>query len=301
MSGGATAAECVSPRRRRIFHARSPRPGRDAKRSRLASSIGVRVFHGKRSASTYSSDFSREALDRMLKSALELAKITSEDPFSGIPEASQLGSLPGDLDLYSADVYSLPGRRAHQLRAPRRESCARLRPSHQEFGRRIVRRRHRPQNSGQFSRICRRVPPVLLFGCGRAYRTDRKTAPCSATTGFQSRAISAAWIRRKKSERSRPSAPCGAWAARKVKTAQSSRHASIPWWRLRSWDIFLKASTETPSIAARHSWRANWARRSRASTSRSLTTAPWSEASAPRHSMAKVSRRGARSLSRRAC
>ena len=45
----------------------------------------------------------------MLKSALELAKITSEDPFSGIPEASQLGSLAGDLDLYSADVYSLPG------------------------------------------------------------------------------------------------------------------------------------------------------------------------------------------------
>ena len=62
-------------------------------------SIGVRVFRGQRSASTYSSDFSSEALDRMLKSALELAKITSEDPFSGIPEASQLGSLAGDLDL----------------------------------------------------------------------------------------------------------------------------------------------------------------------------------------------------------
>ena len=45
----------------------------------------------------------------MLKSALELSKITSEDPFGGIPEASQLGSLTGDLDLYSADVYSLPG------------------------------------------------------------------------------------------------------------------------------------------------------------------------------------------------
>ena len=45
----------------------------------------------------------------MLKSALELAKITSEDPFSGIPDAAQLGSLAGDLDLYSADVYSLPG------------------------------------------------------------------------------------------------------------------------------------------------------------------------------------------------
>ena len=45
----------------------------------------------------------------MLKSALELARITSEDPFAGLPEPSQLGSLSGDLDLYSADVYSLPG------------------------------------------------------------------------------------------------------------------------------------------------------------------------------------------------
>src|SRR5437868_2848778 len=71
--------------------------------------IGVRVFYGQRSASTYSSDFSRAGLDRMLKSALELAKITSEDPFGGIPEVSQLGSLKGDLDLYHEDVYSLPG------------------------------------------------------------------------------------------------------------------------------------------------------------------------------------------------
>lgn len=56
--------------------------------------IGVRVFYGKRSASTYSSDFSREGLDRMLNSALELAKITSEDPFAGVPDPSQLGSIP---------------------------------------------------------------------------------------------------------------------------------------------------------------------------------------------------------------
>src|SRR6266851_3941303 len=71
-------------------------------------SIGVRVFFGQRAASTYSSDFSSEGLDRMVKSALELAKITSEDPYGGIPEASQLGSLTGDLDLYHEDVYSLP-------------------------------------------------------------------------------------------------------------------------------------------------------------------------------------------------
>ena len=44
----------------------------------------------------------------MLKAALDLAKITSEDPFGGIPEADKLGSLNGDLDLFHQDVYSLP-------------------------------------------------------------------------------------------------------------------------------------------------------------------------------------------------
>jgi PmbA protein len=74
-----------------------------------AKSIGIRVFNGKRAASTYSSDFSRAGLDRMVKSAIELSKITSEDPYAGIPEASQLGSISGDLQLYFSDVYSLPG------------------------------------------------------------------------------------------------------------------------------------------------------------------------------------------------
>ena len=45
----------------------------------------------------------------MLKSALELARITSEDPYAGIPEAGKFGSLSGNLDLYHEDVYSLPG------------------------------------------------------------------------------------------------------------------------------------------------------------------------------------------------
>ena len=108
MSGGATAAECVV--REGDEFSTLVRLGQvETLKEAGSRSIGVRVFHGKRSASTYSSDLSRQALDRMLKSALELAKITSEDPFSGIPEASQLGSIPGDLDLYSADVYSLPG------------------------------------------------------------------------------------------------------------------------------------------------------------------------------------------------
>ncbi len=105
---GATAAECVV--REGDEFSTLVRLGQvETLKESGSKSIGVRVFFGQRAASTYSSDFSQEGLDRMLKSALELAKITSEDPFAGIPDASQLGQLEGDLDLYHEDVYSLPG------------------------------------------------------------------------------------------------------------------------------------------------------------------------------------------------
>jgi PmbA protein len=108
MSGGATAAECVV--REGDEFSTLVRLGQvETLKEAGSRSIGVRVFNGQRAASTHSSDFSGAGLDRMLKSALELSKITSEDPFSGLPEPSQLGSLSGDLDLYSSDVYSLPG------------------------------------------------------------------------------------------------------------------------------------------------------------------------------------------------
>jgi PmbA protein len=108
MKGGATAAECVL--REGDEFSTLVRLGQvETLKESGSKAVGVRVFYGQRAASTYSSDFSNQGLERMLKSALELAKITSEDPFAGIPESAQLGSLSADLDLYSADVYSLPG------------------------------------------------------------------------------------------------------------------------------------------------------------------------------------------------
>jgi PmbA protein len=108
MDGGASSAECVV--REGDEFSTVVRLGQvETLKESGSKAIGVRVFYGQRAASTYSSDFSREGLDRMVKSALELARITSEDPYAGIPESSQLGSLSGDLDLYSGDVYSLPG------------------------------------------------------------------------------------------------------------------------------------------------------------------------------------------------
>ena len=108
VKGGATAAECVV--REGDEFSTVVRLGQvETLKESGSRAIGVRVFFGQRAASTYSSDFSAAGIERMLKSALELAKICSEDPNAGIPEAGKLGSLSGNLHLYHEDVYSLPG------------------------------------------------------------------------------------------------------------------------------------------------------------------------------------------------
>jgi PmbA protein len=69
--------------------------------------IGLRVFLGQRAASTSSSDLTPDAIERLVNGALALARMTSEDPFAGLPEEEAFGSLSGDLQLYHQDVYSL--------------------------------------------------------------------------------------------------------------------------------------------------------------------------------------------------
>src|ERR1700681_3400833 len=123
MKGGATAAECVV--REGDEFSTVVRLGQvETLKESGSRAIGVRVFFGQRAASTYSSDFSAAGIERMLKSALELATICSEDPFAGIPEAGKLGSLSGDLHLYHEDVYSLPG--AERIEYARRAEKAAL-------------------------------------------------------------------------------------------------------------------------------------------------------------------------------
>jgi PmbA protein len=107
-AAGATVAECVV--REGDEFSTVVRLGQvETLKESGSRAIGVRVFFGQRAASTYSSDFSKEGLERMLNSALALAKITSEDPYAGIPEANKLGQLTTDLNLYHEDVYSLSG------------------------------------------------------------------------------------------------------------------------------------------------------------------------------------------------
>ena len=80
--------------------------------------VGLRVFVGQRVASTSSSDFSDESIERLVSGAVELAKVTSEDPFAGLPEAGEFGTAEGavvdgsdrgaGMGLYFEDVNEMP-------------------------------------------------------------------------------------------------------------------------------------------------------------------------------------------------
>jgi PmbA protein len=120
MKGGASSADAIA--REAMEFSTTVRLGQvETLKESGSRGLGLRVFLGHRTASTYSSDFTPEGIERLVKGALELARVTSEDPCAGLPEPAQLGSLAGDLQLYSDDVYSLPadGRIDYARRAER--------------------------------------------------------------------------------------------------------------------------------------------------------------------------------------
>ncbi len=84
--------------------------------------VGLRVFIGQRTASTSSSDFSSESIDKLVSGAVTLAKITSEDPFAGLPDEDAFGQVEGDLGLYFEDVNEMPP--AERIEIARRTEAA---------------------------------------------------------------------------------------------------------------------------------------------------------------------------------
>jgi len=86
--------------------------------------LGLRVFLGHRSASASTSDLTPEGIRQLVDGALALAKVTEEDPFSGLADTADFGTFSGDLHLYDEDVYSLPG--AERIEWARRAEAAAL-------------------------------------------------------------------------------------------------------------------------------------------------------------------------------
>ena len=86
--------------------------------------LGLRVFLGTRSASTSTSDLTPGGIRQLVEGALALARVTEEDPFTGLPDAGDFGSIDGDLHLYFDDVYSLPS--SERIEWARRAEAAAL-------------------------------------------------------------------------------------------------------------------------------------------------------------------------------
>jgi PmbA protein len=123
MKGGASAAE-VAVRDGNEFSTLVRLGQVEQLKESGAKAIGLRVYMGQRAASTYSSDFSPEGIENLVSGAIALARVTSEDPFAGLPEPSQLGAIGGDLDLFHKDVYSLSS--AERIDYARRAEAAAL-------------------------------------------------------------------------------------------------------------------------------------------------------------------------------
>jgi len=68
---------------------------------------GLRILAGKRAGSAYTSDLSPDGVRQMVRSAIELADITTEDPYQGMPDPEELGAIDDDLRMYSDDVAGL--------------------------------------------------------------------------------------------------------------------------------------------------------------------------------------------------
>jgi len=69
---------------------------------------GLRVLIGKRMGASYTSDLTPEGIQQMVRSAIDLAALTTEDPHAGLPDPEEFGSLTTDLQLFSNETAKLP-------------------------------------------------------------------------------------------------------------------------------------------------------------------------------------------------
>ncbi len=70
--------------------------------------LGLRLFFGRSSAATSTSDLSRASLDRLLEETCAMARVTAKDEFGGLPEAGELAAEVPDLDLLDEEARDMP-------------------------------------------------------------------------------------------------------------------------------------------------------------------------------------------------
>ena len=108
MGAGATGAECTVSDSTE-FSAKVRLGELEQLQQAGSRAMGVRVLSGRRMGSSFTSDLTAEGVDRMVRSAVDLASYTSEDPHAGMPDPAEMASSVRELGLYSDSVAALSG------------------------------------------------------------------------------------------------------------------------------------------------------------------------------------------------
>ncbi len=70
--------------------------------------LGIRIFSGSRAAVSATSDFSREVLSRVVGDTMDMARIASDDPAAGLPQADEYSRPRRSLNICFPAAASLP-------------------------------------------------------------------------------------------------------------------------------------------------------------------------------------------------
>jgi PmbA protein len=71
--------------------------------------LGLRVFVGGRSAISYTSDFSRDSLERLARETVDLAAITDPDEAAGLPDPGEWADrFEGELEMFDPRLAEVP-------------------------------------------------------------------------------------------------------------------------------------------------------------------------------------------------
>jgi PmbA protein len=106
LDGGATDAECTISEGEEFSVGVRMREVESLKEAG-SRGAGIRVLSGRRTGSSYTSNLSPDGIDRMVRAALGLLSITSEDPEAGLPEQQDLGQIASDLHLYDDAIAQM--------------------------------------------------------------------------------------------------------------------------------------------------------------------------------------------------
>ncbi len=80
----------------------------DTLKSSREKRLGLRLFFGQRSATTATSDFSWQSLQKLLEDTVAMAQATAVDVCSGLPDPGSFQESMPDLELWDAEALALP-------------------------------------------------------------------------------------------------------------------------------------------------------------------------------------------------